>query len=266
MEFFQEEHGEQEYLLVLNDISNNEDVAVPLQRIFIAFANSSALVGAIKYKRAKCYKSRIILSYPHLLEMSLPLSDERQHIDLDFENIGLAELDIWSISKVVNIRNLRLYVPYDPKWSWILYRLDETVAKMSNFKHLTLDVEQPLTQAEIEMVERMEAKGITFEVLESDSGAWGEPHELTNGTEVLTTGIGDPVKAVHARIKEMHPPLQITTDLIEDRIGAHIDMLLSRGLKEPYITKMGIRQISTDIIAARPKDNENVEQLKSQNV
>jgi hypothetical protein len=75
-------------------------------------------------------------------------------------------------------------------------------------------------------------------------------YSLKNGQAVQTSaGIGDPVTAVMNTIKESQPNLHITNSLIENRIVAHIANLSYLGLRNPNITKTGIQQIATAVIA-----------------
>jgi predicted PilT family ATPase len=80
-------------------------------------------------------------------------------------------------------------------------------------------------------------------------------HILRNRNVVRTSaGIGDPVTAVKEIIKNSHPKLHITSDLVENRIVAHVGNLKYLGIRKPNLTKLDIQKIARYVIAEAEAD------------
>jgi len=165
IEFFQKEHGDQQYILVINhtiDHAKFEDWVIPFQRICIAAGNSSAQVRAIKIIRPKsAVPESDCLMYRPLIRMSIP-DFEKRNIHLDFENFNLHEVQ--ELGKVkVKIRNLKLYVPSKRNYGCCsLWELNRFVERP---EHLTLDNDVPLEVNDLEMLEQWKERGTTVEVV-----------------------------------------------------------------------------------------------------
>jgi hypothetical protein len=163
--FFQGESGDQQYLLILNELEGDLWAKGEcVEQIIADLAQSSAPVQMIKFVRARGANSFILSLFSMAVEFSIPDID-RRHIDLCVENITLSELEI-NLNSVVrkHLGALKVYVP-DDNWSWTLGIVDCMLSEASNLKQLAIESESVIFPSDLEMIERIENRGTKVDLV-----------------------------------------------------------------------------------------------------